>query len=184
MQWLRNTWMARGVVALVVTSLVALLFASAESSPRRAPSYADWVRAQLLHPAGEAVEQALQTASENHQGSLQDFLDAFIDAYEAAHPQGTAAQVFVAHDLSNDALITYLQGRYSRVVGEALLPRTTITVATPSHSTSPAQQKLSAGTVAELLSVKKMPTAGVRAEVARLVIIPLRWLWDAQPLGP
>lgn len=169
---------------LVITSLVALLFASAATSPRRASSYADWVRQQLLNPTSELAETALSEATAKDPLSLQAFLEAFLEAVEAEQPHASPANLFVEYELSNDALITYLQGRFSRVVGEAVLTRITIGVASPSHNSLSLKHQSSPGTWAKPAFQALATKSETLNPAFRLVKIPLRWVLTAQPLGP
>jgi hypothetical protein len=72
-------------------------------------------------PADAAVEEALKEAAQAEAQSFESFIEVFLEAYGARHDQSSAAHAFVKEDLSDDALIAYLQRRYTEVSGEAVL---------------------------------------------------------------
>jgi hypothetical protein len=184
MRWLRASWTQRTLVSLLVASLGAVLFGATDLPSRHSASYADWVRTQLRAPADAALDDALAAADEQAH-TFEGFLEAFVTAYEAEHPETSLARAFVARDLPKEALITYLQSRFSRVVGEAVLPRLVMMKATPS-SPSPTSDRTAVGLTpvhAAAHAIARAELPAQRHAVARIVI-PLRVLWDAQPLGP
>jgi len=85
--------------------------------------YADWLRSQLRMPASEGFEAALEEVSSGKYRSFQAFVSAFISAYEHQPAQKGLSAAFSKGELSDDALILYLQFRYQRLVGEAILSR-------------------------------------------------------------
>lgn len=183
MRWLRASWTQRTLVTLLVASLSTVLFAAADTPSRRSASYADWVRTQLRTPADAALDEALTTADEQAR-TFEGFLNAFVDAYEAQRPETSLARAFLAHDLPPEALITYLQSRFARVVGDAVLPRLVMTAT--SASTAHSADRNAAALPPLLKDVHAASPAGLLPQWAShtLVVIPLRLLWDAQPLGP
>ncbi|NBC17632.1 MAG: hypothetical protein GVY18_10000 [Bacteroidetes bacterium] len=184
MRWLRASWTQRTLVPLLVASLGAVLFGATDLPSRHSTSYADWVRTQLRAPADAALDDALAAADEQAR-TFEGFLEAFVAAYEAEQPETSLARAFVARDLPPEALITYLQSRFSRVVGEAVLPRLVVMTAATSSPT-PTSDRTAIG----LAPVRAAVHALVQAErpasgrAIALIVIPLRTLWDAQPLGP
>lgn len=184
MNRLRSTWGLRAAAGLLMASLVPATFATAVHAARHTSSYADWVRLQLRTPADEAVEQALETAEESRARSLEAFLEVFVEAYEARQPERPLARAFSTFDLSNDALISYLEGRYLRVASDAVLPRTALAAAKVVS-----EQVLKRGMAPLALLARRDLTR--RAGAVRLCssrtpvyILSFRALWAAQPLGP
>ncbi|GIV58427.1 MAG: hypothetical protein KatS3mg042_1340 [Rhodothermaceae bacterium] len=132
MQRLRTTWGCRLVVLSLGLSLLPGLLAPAmqAAAPVTMP-FADWLRSQVRTTPDDAFEKALAEAEAQAPRSLHAFLSAFVQAYEAAG--GTSlAGVFTSEALGGEALVQYLQRRYLRLVGEAVLPR-----AVPSAAAAP-----------------------------------------------
>lgn len=125
MGWVRSKWLLRCTALLLLGAMLPMALAptSRAASGSLSSSYAEWVRAQLRMPADAAVEEALHEAAETDARTFRTFAEAFLKAYEARHPLESAAHVFVDRDLSNDALIAYLQRRYTEISGEAVLLR-------------------------------------------------------------
>jgi hypothetical protein len=184
MRWLRASWTQRTLVPLLVASLSAVLFVTVDQPSQRTASYADWVRTQLRAPADAALDDALAAAAEQAR-TFEGFLEAFVAAYEAEHPETSLARAFVARDLPKEALITYLQSRFSRVVGEAVLPRLVMVKATTTSQT-PTSDRTVVGLAPVHAAAHDIHRAELPAQrhAVALIVIPLRALWDAQPLGP
>ncbi len=184
MNRLRTKWGMRVAAALLLVSLLPVTFATAAHTGRHAASYADWVRLQLRIPAGEAVAQALEAASESRARSLEAFLATFVEAYEAEDPEQPLAAAFSADGLSNEALISYLKGRYLGFAGEAVPPRASFTTATVA-----AQQVLNRGMAALALLTRydlsrRVFAVSLQPSPAPAFVVPLRTRCAAQPLGP
>ena len=66
------------------------------------------------------MEAALQ-AAEQEAGSTSPhaFVEAFVAAFEAQHPDRVLAEAFFPEELSNEALVAYLQGRFARLANQA-----------------------------------------------------------------
>lgn len=126
MQRLRSTWGARLVACWLLASMLASVCTAVTwGGGSSYSSYANWLRAQLRVPADAALEEALETAAASQARTLDAFLDAFVAAYQAERPAGTLAAAFLGRDLSDDALIAYLESRFQGVGGEGMVPRTT-----------------------------------------------------------
>ena len=184
MNRLRSIWGMRSVAGLLMASLLPVTFATAVHAAQHTSSYADWVRLQLRIPAGEAVEQALETATESRARSLEAFLIVFVEAYEAQQPERSLALAFSTHDLSNDALISYLEGHYLGFVGDAVLPRASFTAATVAVT-----QVLKRGTASLALLTRqdlnrRVFAASLQSSSAPVFVVSLRTRCAAQPLGP
>ena len=184
MNRLRTRWGKLVAAALLLASLLPVTFATAAHAGRHTASYADWVRLQLRLPADDGVALALETAAESPAQSLEVFLATFVKAYEAQHPERPLAYAFSADGLSNEALISYLKGRYLGVVGEAVLPRAMFTAATVA-----AQQVLNRGTASLALLTRhdlsrRVFAASWPSSPAPVFVVSLRTRCAAQPLGP
>jgi len=184
MNGLRSKWGKRGVVALLLVSLLPPTFATVAFAAQRTDSLASWVRMQLREPADAAVEQALEQAERSAAGSLEAFLAVFVEAYEAQRPEKPLAHAFATRALSNAALIAYLQGRFLGFVGEVIFLRTVFVAA------KMAVKKVSERSATPLVVLpRRDQVRGLGASplqgVCGPVFIPLlRVLSAAQPLGP
>lgn len=181
---LRTKWGKRAAAALLLVSLLPVTFATATHAVRHTATYADWVRLQLRIPADDVVTQALETAAESRARSLGSFLATFVEAYEAQHPERPLAYAFSADGLSNEALISYLKGRYLGFVGGAVLPRAAFTAVTVA-----AKQVLKRGTASLALVTRndlsrRIFAAALRPARAPTFVVSLRTRCAAQPLGP
>ena len=183
MHWLRHCIVQRTLVVLLLAGMGTLLAGTAGHSHRPTDAYANWVRAQLALPADGAVEAALQAAADEGAVSLHAFLQAFATAYEAQEIAQPLAHLFGAQTGSTAALITYLHGRYARVVGEAVLPRL---VATTSLTQSVSETRTLFGVLSAAYRAEgpTHPAVAAVSAPARLVPVPIRLLSAARPLGP
>ena len=184
MNRLRTKWRMRVAAALLLASLLPVTFATAAHATRHTATYADWVRLQLRIPADDVVALALETAAESRAGSLEAFLATFVEAYEAQHPEQPLASAFAAEGLSNEALISYLKGRYLGFAGEAVPPRASFTTATVA-----AQQVLNRGMAAVALPTRhdlsrRIFAVSLQPTPAPAFVVLLRTRCAAQPLGP
>ena len=184
MNWLRSKWGMRAVAGLLTASLLPVTFATAVHAAEHTSSYADWLRQQLRIPTDEVVEQALETATESRPRSLDAFLTAFVEAYEAQQPARPLAQAFAAHHLSNEALISYLEGRYLRFVGDAVLPRATLAAAKVVSEQVLKRGLTPLAALARIDLSRRTWAATIQPSQAPVFILSLRALSAAQPLGP
>ena len=184
MNRLRSIWGLRGVVTLLLASLLPVSFATAFQAAEQTSSYADWLRAQIHGPLDEAITEALDEAASSDARSLDAFLAAFVEAYEAHQPATPLAQRILALDLSNEALITYLEGRFNGLVGAAVLPRVTVMAATPANSHTSARSVVPLGTWTQH---ERLPVRHATSllQVTRPVFLQsIRLLLVVQPRGP
>ncbi len=184
MNRVRSIWGIRLVAGLLMASLLPVTFATAVHAAQHTSSYADWVRLQLRIPAGEAVEQALETATESRARSLEAFLIVFVEAYEAQQPERSLALAFSTHDLSNDALISYLEGHYLGFVGDAVLPRAALVAAKVASKQVLERGPISLVTLTRIDLSRRAWAATLQPSHAPVFILSLRTLSAAQPLGP
>lgn len=180
----RSTWWVRCVALLLVGALASTLLApsSAAGSGSLAGSYGEWIRAQLLVPDDPAADRALKEAeaAEIHARTFEAFVETFLEAYEARRPGVPVARVFIDKDLSNDALISYLQRKYTEIAADAVLPR--LCLAAPTFAPS-----LSSGSVASSFSgMDGWERTARLSDAPRTddVIASLRTLTPARPQGP
>ena len=171
---------------LLVSLLCAVIGAGmgARTKPASEP-YAAWLRTQLRLPADASLARAIDEAAASDEAqTLEGFLDAFVEAYEAQHPRGALAVAFVTHDLSNDALIALLESRFNGIGTEAVPARASLQPVLV-QATSPLDRdavKALAGVSMVLGPVRPiwMDYAAALQGGVRL----LRLLSAAQPLGP
>lgn len=184
MIWVRHNWASRILaVVLIVSMLPALVVpASRAASGMQFGSYERWIRAQLRIPVDEHVEEAISRAVASRAHSFEAFVATFLEAYEQTAPERPIAQVFTDRDLSDDALISYLQRRYTQVVDDGVLTRTFLAKAAAQSSST-----IKAGKAAHAVP---LPSTRVGFEGAMLqnpddlIVIPFRVLSSARSLGP
>lgn len=125
MRWARSKFLSRVLAVLLIGSMLPPLLAPSNraASSSLYGSYSEWLRAQLLVPADATFERALLGATESKAKSFEQFIDAFFQAYEAHGPDAPVSKAFTGRDLSNEALWSYLQRRYTRIAGEGVLTR-------------------------------------------------------------
>ncbi|MEX2399275.1 MAG: hypothetical protein WD423_00795 [Rhodothermales bacterium] len=193
MQHLRSTWLLRSVALLLVGALLPMLFAPSSNAPSsRAPlnpavsssassSYADWLRSQLRVPADASVDRALEAAVETRAASITEFVGAFLSAYESDHPDRSAARVFVDRDLSDEALISYLQRRFTEVGGEAVLLRLRLIASTTGSTWSSGSVSAVPSRISRALHAAR---PSVSAFLVDAVVTSFRSLSPARPQGP
>ena len=176
------------MIAGVVASLLSASILLAAAGPslrsvqqRQATPYAAWVRAHLTTSSGEALDAALQKALTSDATSLRDFLDAFVEAYAAETSSKAAADLLQRMELEG-ALARYMQ-RFLPLGGLY-----------GSHFFRPVSQVFTCagggqGLAAAALKKEWTGQAGGRlASVAafqeHIVVLSLRTIWTAFPLGP
>lgn len=183
MRRLRSKWSMRWVAALLLVSLLPVSFATAFSTARHTSSFADWLETQLQDPTDEAVAAALAEVSSHRTRSLEVFVRDFIDAYEARHPDVSAARVLAGMDLTDEALIAYLESRYLGLVGHGVLPRlllkSQVFISTLSKRLGP-----SSSVLADQQRQHRTWTTLWQHAVRPVVVVTFRQLSSAQPLGP
>lgn len=184
MHRLRSIYGKRWLVALMLASLLPVLFATVSMASQRGTSYAGWLRAQLLEPADAAVEQALAAAVQSDARSLDVFLNTFVAAYEAQETTLPLGHLFAAAGLSGDALMVYLQSRFSQLVGDAVLPRAVFIATQAATSHTSTRPDLSEAVSAYRNTVRFSGLVATATGTAISFVVPLRILSAAQPLGP
>lgn len=189
MRWLRSTWRLRVLVALMAASLLPLAIVMPEQASLSAAAQpqADWLRAQVENqPEGaarEAFEQAIEEAHASGAQTLDDFLQAFTEAYQHQATGPSLAELFEAPDLSGEQLICYLQRRYAQVSGVAAVPRIRLTAkAASSPSLDRSLSTISTAPVSFLWSVAL--GSSIRRIDVRTWGCLIHILFSAQPLGP
>ncbi len=156
--------------------------------PAANSSQADWLRSQVhmaLDGAVEAdFEHALSAAQDAQPHSLHGFLRTFAEAYRTESPDRPLADLFGAPDLSGERLIRYLQQRFAHVSGMAALPRLLLLTYAAAHP-SPDRTAAASAFVGGAWQQHALATAwtAIRGDVWT-VVIPLRTLFPAQPMGP
>lgn len=185
MRRVRRPSFLRVLAGIVVASMLPALFvpAGAGASAVAGGTYSRWIRAQLRVPADEAIDAALEKASKSSSATFEAFVEAFLDAYEESGPEQPAALVFAEDELSDAALIAYLQRRYTKIGEEGLLPRTClVTAAGRSGITFSTHAAATfSGSTGPALSHIGKPVGLLSGD---LLVIPLRTLTSARPLGP
>ena len=185
MRRVRRPSYLRLLAGLVILSMLPALFvpSGGGASAAAAGTYSRWIRAQLRVPADEAINAALEKASNSPSSTFESFVEAFLDAYEESRPEQSAAFAFTEDDLSDDALIAYLQRRYTEIGEEGVLPRTYLTTAAGLSGGTFSTD--AAATLIRSTGPALKQTAGLSGFLSRdLLAVPLRTLTSARPLGP
>lgn len=185
MRVLRTTILTRILTTLLIGSVVAVMLVPSAWAQRNdvAASYEVWLRQQLRVTPDAHMEAALAEALEERPASLEDFLYAFVAAYEA-EADVSLSEAFALHAPSDEALISYLHGRYLGIVGDAVMPRIVPMGVVAQSNTSNDRS----GTARAMMTKRWL--AWEQQEAAHLdlqaipVIIPLRVLFSASPMGP
>ncbi len=185
MTWARKRWTSRVFAAVLILSMLPTLIVPTSRAVRdvQLDSYESWIRAQLRIPVEGAVENALSHAVESDAESFDQFIAAFIHAYAEAAPGQPISQVFTDRDLSDDALISFLQRRYSQIAAEGVLPRLYVTSFVPNVAVGGKSGLAAALTTAGASAVVDSD-AFTATIVERTVVISFRILSSARSLGP
>lgn len=186
MLWLQKGWIGRVLAAVLIASMLPTLVVprARTTGGSHFGTYERWFRAQLRVSGDVAVEEAIAAAVAEGTDSVREFVAVFLKSYQDAAPGRAIAQVFTERDLSTDALISYLQSRYTRVVDDAVFPRSFLTTAV-NQTVANAQSGASAGVVAgDRVSSLIRDISARNTLVGALIIIPLRVLSSARSLGP
>lgn len=183
MRLARSTFFTRVVAGLLVLSMLPALVAEAGQAPGASlqGTYAEWIRAQLRVPADTGLKKALDTAAQEKASTFEGFLQAFLDAYEAERPDVPMARAFTDRDLTDDALISYLQRRFTEITGEAILPRLCSAVAATPHSLKASG---SSAVVAAPAAAPPANQASSQAASGETVVITVHSLTSARSQGP
>lgn len=187
MIWLRKRWTSRLLAAVFALSMVPTLIVPAGRAAGGAQfgSYEQWIRTQLRIPADAAVEKAISVALESNAKSFDSFIVAFLEAYAEAAPQRPVSQVFTQRNLSDDALISFLQRRYSQVADEGVLPRVYLTSVMQGLAHSGVDKSgLSEGSISRQYAAPLHLLSALPSTVEKVVVIPFRTISSARPLGP
>lgn len=181
MRLARSTRVLRLFVAISLLSLLPSLVAPMARVGRYAGSaYGDWLRTQLRDTPSAAFDTAIDHAMVAGPRSLDAFLGAFIEAYGDRQALTLA---FTGSEIRADDLLDLLSQRYSRLVGDAVVPDV-IMKATPVRGALSERSHR-----AVLLAEQTLQQVAVRhlvrqfAETAAFSS-PLRLLTSLQPLGP
>lgn len=179
--------MLLSVLPLVGGPLQAALWRSADVP------YGDWLRTQLRVPADAAFEEAVERATAAAPASFEAFLWAFVEAYGSLDDAGdepivsdptALAAAFSSAPLNKEALVAYLQGQVERSVQQALLPRPVLAAAASSVSLTSDRQAGAILTTPFRAAAAALYGTAVLHAPATFVVLPLRLLSAAEPLGP
>ena len=183
MRWVRSTWLGRCVAIVLVGTMAPAVLTptSASASNLLTRSYAEWIRSQLLVSDDPVVNRALDEAAEAGGTTFESFVEAFLDAYEARYPAVPAARIFTDRNLSNQALIGYLQRRYTGIAPEAVPPRLRL-VGTSSHPSHVAGGDAAVSVYAR--SPSRTSLGIVAAPQTDMAVASLRPTTPARPQGP
>ncbi len=188
MHRLRLPWMQRGVVLLLASSLLAMVW---PNDGARAPSdsHADWLRSQVrvtLDASDQAAfEAALQSAADTQPGALSDFLRHFVDTYvrqDAGLPLATVLGL-PGGDTHQHAL-NELQRRLAQQSGWALAPRLTLSLKAAVDGTTSLRTASPSALFADGLALITQPATRVVWRAAQVHAIGQHSLSSARPRAP
>lgn len=186
MRWLRTTWGSRPISAGLLVCLLLSVFGAGmrgDSQPVCAP-YEAWLRAQLRVPADVVLEEAIEEAVSSRPRTLTAFLSTFVAAYEARNPQTALATAFLTQDLSNEALITYLETRFNGVGAEGVPVRGNWQTMLVPSGKAPDRHEAGVFAVAFQALLVQASAFVQHVEAVQPHVRLLRILSAAQPLGP
>ena len=171
MHRLRAPWMQQGVVLLLVSSLLAMVWPS-DGARATADSHADWLRSQVRVTLDEseraAFEAALQSAADTQPGALPDFLRHFVDSYAQQGARLPLATVLGVSGNTHQHVLNELQRRMAQQSGWALAPRPTALLKASVDGTT---------------SLRTAPPSALLTDVPALVAQRAhRLLWAAIPM--
>lgn len=183
MRWVRSTYFVRLIAGVLVASMLPALIgpASQASAFSLQGSYEVWIRAQLRTPADEVVEEALDRVSEESTSTISEYVSAFVEALAALDPGTSAAKIFTDQKLTDEALIAYLQRRYTEIAPEAVVPRLRPMAAPVASSL---MSMGSAATIVPATTFDSFLNSLVVQKRATEHVLPLRILSSARSQGP
>lgn len=184
MHALRTTWNARLVASLLAACLLpaGVLVPRPTTAPAAHTAHAAWLRAQAAGEADVAFEQALEAATAARARTLNGFLEAFVEAH--SEPE-TLGAVFAREGLSGEALVRDLQRGLLGLSGVPPQGRLAWIGSVP--GALPASGRaLGAGVLVSVQRAAQEVPLGAVVPLTReaLVVVPVRLLWAARPLGP
>ena len=177
--------MIAGVVASLLSASILLAAAGprlGSVQQRQATPYAAWVRAHLTTSSGEAVNAALQAASTSDVSSLRDFLDAFLEAYAAETTSKAAADLLQRMEFEG-AFTRYMQ-RFLLPPGASLPGSHFFRPASHVFTCAGGGHGLAAAALKEWTGRARGDLAGMAVLQEQAVVLSLRTIWTAFPLGP
>lgn len=181
----RTRWYVQAVAVTVTLSLLAgTVVPLGRAAQPVASSYADWVRSQLREAPSEEIEDALAAAVAERPQSWSAFLTSFVQAYSSRVAASDLAEAFGQAGGSVEALMGYLQGRFSCAAGPATLPRLVAGIASLSATPGADRTAVSQAVAADLRTVHRCTTPVVLEGWNVPFVLSLRVLFAAQPLGP
>ena len=186
MRTLRSTWSRRGLVTLLVTTLLPLVLGPiADRGAEGADVRAQWLRAQVSampDDARSAFEAALHRAQDAAGPSLRAFTAAFAEAYADQSPSVALSAVFDVPASDEQELYRVLHQRSQQLGRSATVPvRLTASSSTP--VTTPVRMLPAAGP-AVVAAGLTASWESVHPLVERLPARLIHFLCAVQPLGP
>ena len=187
MRTLRSTWSRRGLVALLVTTLLPLVLGPiGDRLAADADVRTQWLRAQVTTmpaDAHSAFEAALDRAQDTAGPSLEAFTTAFAEAYVAQSPSVALSAVFDVSTSDEHRLYRALHQRSQQLGRTATVPLR-VTAQSSAPATAPARilATSSQAAVAAVLTAswERVPSSFE----ARVPAFLVHFLSAVQPLGP
>lgn len=186
MHWLRSKKVFRGAVAFLIATLLPVLVAplsraGGEATPE---DYGEWLRGQVrVSVDDEAFEQAVAFAHEAEPESFSEFLSAFAAAYEKMGAERPLSDVLAVPNMSAEAVVAYLQKRLIGMRGVTLSPPSAVQTEKAAPADGP-ELTATARAFHRSISPSFLEPNGPLALMDALVVMPLHFLFVAQPRGP
>lgn len=188
MQLLRSKYGLRLVAAFLVASIVPLAVQPAVQAAEYTAVYfySGWLRAQLDRPVDEAFERAIRTAALARPDTFNEFLTIFARAYEAQQPALPLTDVFASPDLSKEALLLALRGRFQSRMGGVDPPYASLIAGQIAASGITGTGSWFGGMIAPTTPFVPADHSfrHISGDEGRLIVFPFRTRSSAQPLGP
>lgn len=184
MKWARKRWPRRVLAAVLAFSMLPTLVMPGTGVAAEAQygTYERWIRAQIRVPLDAAVEKAIRDAVDGGADSFDAFITAFLEAYSSEAPGQPISRVFTDRELTNDALRSFLQRRYSQIADAGVVPRVHFTTFIQHAAAAGDGGPLSAFSTAHITVDRATSVLTTLVEYG--VVISFRTLSSAQSLGP
>jgi hypothetical protein len=133
MNLLRSKVFCRAVVGLAVVCLVGMTVGPSYAHRATYTSYGEWLRSQIQGAYGQGsaddtFDRALASATSGRVTSIEEFLHAFVDSWNAEGDLDDLAAIFGIDGIDGSLLVSYLQSRFSGLTPDALPSRTLLIV--------------------------------------------------------
>ena len=188
MRWIRSTWGMRSISAVLLVCMLPTFTMpmSWASRYQQVSTYGDWLLGQLGDPDDATAQAAIQLATETASSSLRHFLQTFLDALPADSPHRSWVLGAETPVSSDQIIVDLLELRYLRLIGDAILPATTLVKAALLSATASSDRSVASfhAWVRHATPRLFMLVVSSAPEAAEHTVWPLHFRSQAQPMGP